>query len=231
MKICPMDKDFILFRCLHNGPLSPSNIETKSMNTARVSGEQLDRNKQFLTRLINAYGSCAMLVWKDDYVVAHARFYPQVIYDQYKFCCHDPNYAITQEIANMELPSLTDQAERILRITCFFVHKDHRGQGLSHQLIDAILKWAKNNNWKRVRCFAYQDNYWLASEMCTPMLSTYNQHGFKKIGIVKLPEVKDFLQQMKNGDLGIEKKKDFEKFCGAIDLSELIYLYEMEHKL
>ncbi len=32
MKICPMDKDFILFRCLHNGPLSPSNIEAKSMN-------------------------------------------------------------------------------------------------------------------------------------------------------------------------------------------------------
>ena len=46
MKICPMDKDFILFRCLHNGPLSPSNIETKSMNIARVSVKQLDRNKK-----------------------------------------------------------------------------------------------------------------------------------------------------------------------------------------
>ena len=228
MKLCPMDKEFILFRCLHNGPLSPSNIVTKSMNVASVSGKQLDRNKQFLARLVNAYGSCAMLAWEDDSVVAHARFYPQVIYDRFKFCCHDPNYAITQEIADMELPSLTDQDERILRITCFFVYRDYRGQGLSHKLIDAILKWAKNNSWKSVRCYAYQNNYWLASEMCTPMLSTYSKHGFKKTEIVTLPEVRDFLHQMKNGEFGIEKKKEFEKFCGDKDLSELEDLYEME---
>ena len=224
MKICPMDKDFILFRCLHNGPLNPSNIES-------LSGEQLDRNKKFLTRLVDAYASCAMLAWEDDYVVAHARFYPQIIYDRFKFCCHDPNYAITREIAEMELPSLTNQAERILRITCFFVHRDYRGQGLSHKLIDAIIKWAKNNNWKSVRCYAYQDNYWLASEMCTPMLSTYSKYGFKKIGIVTLPEVKDFLQQMKNGELGAEKKQEFEKFCGDKDLAELVDLYEIERQL
>ena len=228
MKICPMDKDFILFRCLHNGPLSPSNIETKSMNIARVSVKQLDRNKKFLERLVNAYGSCAMLAWENDYVVAHARFYPQIIYDRFKFCCHDPNYAITQEIAEIELPLLNNQPERILRITCFFVHRDYRGQGLSHKLIDAILNWAKRNNWKSVRCFAYQNNYWLASEMCTPMLSTYSKHGFKRIGIVILPEVKAFFQQMKNGELGTDKKKEFEKYCGDKDLSELIDLYEME---
>jgi GNAT superfamily N-acetyltransferase len=231
MKIRPMDKDFILFRCLHNGPLSTSNIETKGMNIASVPSEQLDKNKKFLTRLVEAYGSCAMLALEDDYVVAHARFYPQAIYEQYKFCCHDPSYAITQEIAEMELPQLTNEAERILRITCFFVLKDYRGQELSHKLIDAILKWAKNNNWKSVRCFAYQDNYWLASEMCTPMLRTYSKHGFKKIGIVALPEVKDFLQQIKNGELGIEKKKEFEKFCSDKDLSELVDLYEVECQL
>ena len=224
MKICPMDKDFILFRCLHNGLVSPSNIES-------LPREQLDRNKKFLTRLVDAYASCAMLAWEDDYVVAHARFYPQMIYDRFKFCCHDPTYAITQEIAEMELPPLTNPAERILRITCFFVHRDYRGQGLSHKLIDAIIKWAKNNNWKSIRCYAYQDNYWLASEMCTPMLSTYSKHGFKKIGIVTLPEVKDFLQQMKNGELGAEKKQEFEKFCGDEDLSELADLYEIERQL
>lgn len=231
MKICPMDKDFILFRCLHNGLLSPSNIEAKSQNIANLPGEQIDRNKKFLTRLVDAYGSCAMLAMEDDSVVAHARFYPQIIYDQFKFCCQDPNYAITQEIANMELPQLTHQAERILRITCFFVYKDYRGQGLSHKLIDAVLNWAKNNSWKRVRCFAYLDNYWLSSEMCTPMLRTYSKHGFKKIGIVTIPEVKDFLQQMKNGDLGAGKKKEFEKFYGDKDLSELVNLYEIERRL
>jgi len=227
MKLCSMNKDFILFCCLHCGPLSPSTIDEK----CSLPKEQLDRNKKFLARLVDAYGSCAMLAMEDDSVVAHARFYPQIIYDQFKICCQDPNHAITQEIAEMELPPLANQAERILRITCFFVHKDYRGQGLSHKLIDAILKWAKNNSWKSVRCFSYLDNYWLSSEMCTPMLRTYNKHGFKKIGIVTIPEVKNFLQQMKSGELGAEKKKEFEKFFGDKDLSELADLYEVERQL
>ena len=231
MKIYPMNKDFILFRCLHNGPLSPSNIETKSMNIACLTKEQIERNKKLLRRLIDTYGSCAMLAMEGDSVIAHARFYPQIIYNRFKFCCHDPKHVITQEMVEMNLPPLTNPTERILRITCFFVHKDYRGQGLSHKLIDAILKWAKNNSWKSVRCFAYLDNYWLASEMCTPMLRTYSKHGFKKIGIVTIPEVKDFLQQMKNGELGAEKKKEFEKFCGDKDLSELVDLYEIERQL
>jgi GNAT superfamily N-acetyltransferase len=95
-----------------------------------------------------------------DSVVAHARFYPQRIYDQLKngaICCHDPNHAITQEIAEMELPSMANQTERILRIACFLVHENYRGQGLSHKLIDAILERAKSNAWKSVRCFAYQN--------------------------------------------------------------------------
>jgi GNAT superfamily N-acetyltransferase len=201
------------------------------MNIESLPKEQLDRNKKFLARLVDAYGSCAMLAMEDDSVVAHARFYPQIIYNQFKFCCQDPNHAITQEIAEMELPPLANQAERILRITCFFVHKDYRGQGLSHKLIDAILKWAKNNSWKSVRCFAYLDNYWLASEMCTPMLRTYSKHGFKKIGIVTIPEVKDFLQQMKNGELGAERKKEIEKICCNKDLLEFATFYEMERQL
>ena len=231
MKICPMDKDFILFRCLHNGPLSPSNIETKSMNIASLTKEQIDRNKKLLRRLIDTYGSCAMLAMEGDSVIAHARFYPQIIYNRFKFCCHDPKHIITQEMVEMNLPPLTNPTERILRVTCFFVHKDYRGQGLSHKLINAILEWAKNNGWKSVRCFAYQNSYWLASEMCTPMLRTYSKHGFKKIETVKIPEVKDFLQQMKNGELGTEKKKKFEESCGNKDLSEFATFYEIERQL
>ena len=75
MRICPMGRDFILFRCIHCGPLSPSNIGTMSENMEGMSGEQLDRNKEFLARIIDAYGSCAMLAMEGDLVVAQARFY------------------------------------------------------------------------------------------------------------------------------------------------------------
>jgi len=230
MKLCPMNKDFILFCCLHCGLLSPSTIEEK----CSLPKGQSNRNKKFLARLIDTYGSCAMLAMEGDSVVAHARFYPQIIYNQFKkgwFCCHDPNNEITQEIAEMEFPPLADQAERILRIACFLVPKDYRGQGLSHKLIDAILDWAKRNAWGSVRCIAYPDNYWLSSEMCTPMLRTYSKHGFQKIGTVVIPEAKDLLQQMKNGEFGAERKKEIEKICGNKDLLEFSTFYEMECQL
>jgi len=227
MKLCSMNKDFILFCCLHCGPLSRSTIDEK----CSLPKEQLDRNKTFLARLIDTYGSCAVLAMEGDLVVAHARFYPQIIYDQFEFCCQDPNHAITQEMVEMKLPPLANPAERILRITCFLVHEDYQGQGLSHKLIDAILEWAKNNAWKSVKCFAYPDNYWLSSEMCTPMLRTYSKHGFRKIGTVMIPEAKDLLQQMKNGELGAERQKEFEKICGNKDLSEFSTFYEIERQL
>lgn len=227
MKICPMNKDFILFCCLHCGPLSPSNIEEKS----NLSKEQLDRNKKFLSRLIDTYGSCAMLAIEGASVVAHARFYPQIIYNQVKICCQDPNQAITQQMVDLDFPPIENPSDRILKIACFFVHKDYRGRGLSHKLIDAILEWAKNNAWKSVRCLASLNNYWLASEMCTPMLRTYSKHGFKKIETVTIPEVKEYLQQIKNGELGVEKKKGFDKFCGGKNLSELVVFHEVERQL
>jgi len=227
MKLCPMNKDFILFCCLHCGLLSPSSIEEK----CSLPKGQSNRNKKFLARLIDTYGSCAMLAMEDDSVVAHARFYPQTIYNQFKFCCQDPNHAITQEMVRMKLPPLENPAARILRITCIFVHMDYQGQGLSHKLIDAILKWAKSNAWKSVRCLAYSDNYWLSSEMCTPMLRTYRKHGFRKIGTTMIPEAKDLLQQMKNGEFGAERKKEIEKICGNKDLSEFATFYEIERQL
>jgi GNAT superfamily N-acetyltransferase len=112
-----------------------------------------------------------------------------------------------------------------------FIPKDYRGQGLSHKLIDAILEWAKANKWKSVRSLAYPDNYWLSSEMCTPMLRTYSKHGFQTIGTVMIPEAKDLLQQMKNGEFGAERKIKVEKYCGNKDLSEFVTFYELERQL
>ncbi len=46
-----------------------------------------------------------------------------------------------------------------------------------------------------------------------------------------IPEAKDLLQQMKNGELGAERKKKFEKICGNKDISELATFYEIERQL
>jgi hypothetical protein len=46
-----------------------------------------------------------------------------------------------------------------------------------------------------------------------------------------IPEAKDLLQQMKNGELGTERKKEIGKICGNKDLLEFATFYEMERQL
>ncbi len=234
MKICPMDKDFVLFRCVHFGPLSPSNIEKIDRNIKEIKGvpkEQFDRNKKFFTRLIDTYGTCGMLAKEGDSVVAHARFYPKVICDRFQFCCQVPENAISQQMVEMDLPAIENPAERILTIACFLVHKDYRGQGLTHALLDGILEWARSNNWKAVRAVACPGNYWLASHICMLMLRTYVKHGFKEVKTVSMPEVTKYLIETREGKLGAEIKEEFEEFYAGEDLSKLAVLHEVERNL
>jgi len=236
MKICPMDKSFLLFRCVHFGPLGPSNIEKMPVNIPDLTKGQLERNRQFFARITEAYGACAMLAMEGDLVVGHARFYPQMICDQCQFCCQDPKYGITQQMVEMDLPAIENPVDRILRIDCFLVHKDYRGRGLSHALLDGIVEWARAHDWKVVRAWASGDNYWVASQICTPMLRTYTRHGFQKARTFPASEfpsseARKLLVQIREGKLGAERKKEFEAFCGGEDLSELALLHEVERRL
>ncbi len=235
MRICPMDESFVLYRCAHFGPLSPSNIETLPHEIPGLPEGQFERNRQFLGRLIDAYGSCGMLAMDGDSVVGHVRFYPQVICDQHKFCCQEAAYAISQEMAEMELPALENRADRVLRIDCILVHKDYRGQGLSHALLDGVLEWAREHDWTTVRAWASPDNYWLASQICAPMLRTYLKHGFQKVDIATSSDmsnlIRELLVNIRDGKLGIEKQKEFERYCSEQDLSELAVYHEVECRL
>ncbi len=231
MKIVPMDKDSVLARCIHCGPFSPANIEEMRSSEPALSKAQFGRNRQFLKRVIDVYGSCAMLAMDGDLVVAHARFYPQAICDQQPFCCQDPTYPITQEMVEMDLPTLQNRDDRILRIDCFLVNADYRGRGISHALIEAILDWAKEHDWKAVRASATHDNYWLSTQICQPMLRTYAKHGFQKVDTAASPEVNEYLTKFRDGELGDEKKKEFEEFCAGQDLSELGVVHEVERCL
>ena len=205
-----------------------------SMNARGMSKEQFDRNKKFLARLIDIYGSCAMLAIEGDFVVGQARFYPEVIFDlagQKHICCQDPRFAATQQMIKMDLPTIQNPANRILRIHCWLIHKDYLGRGLSHALLDGILEWALSHSWKLVRAYAGPDNYWVASQACAPMLRTYIKHGFQKTKTVPSSELKEILMELQEGKFGIGLKKEFEKFCAGEDLSKLAVFHEVERRL
>lgn len=232
MKITPMDKSFNVFRCIHVGPLSPSNIVKKSMKG--LSKELLDRNKGFFARLIDTYGSCAMLALENGFVVAHARFYPQIIFELAgikHICCQEPKFGITQQMVEMKLPEIEKITDRTLNIQCWHVHKNYRSLGLGKALLDGILEWARNHGWKIVKASAAPDNYWVSSQACTLMLHTFIKRGFQKVKTEPAPELKDWLMKFQQGEFGTEGKKEFEKSCGKEDISTLSVFHKVERRL
>jgi|GEM_PF-1711495 GNAT superfamily N-acetyltransferase len=228
MKIIPMTNDILLYKCIHSGPLDCSSIESGDISDGTVPKEQLERNRKFLTRLIEAYGSCAMLAIEGNSVVGHVRFYPKFITDRYEFCCHVSEYCITDEMAAMDLPPLETLDDRTLRINCFLIDKTYRGQGLSSDLITAIVDWACENGWKTVSALATHDNYWMSRQMCLPKLNTYHKLGFETKELIVIPEAEEHLKNIEAGKLGADLKREFKMVCQDSDCEKLSRLYEVE---
>ena len=234
MKIVPMDKTFVLYRCLHAGLLSKSNIEQKSTNVPGLPREQTCRNEKFLKRLISAYGSCAMLAYDGDYVVGYARFYPEIIYSltsRKHICCQDQHMPITSEMADIQMPHINKLSDQTIRISCWFIDMDYRNQGLSHLLLQHTVEWAREHGWTIVRASAAVNNFWVASRACALMLRTYEKNGFHKTSTNHAPELKDYLRQIQDGKFGAEKQREFEKYCGRDDLSEIAVYHMVERTL
>ncbi len=234
MKIVPMTKDFILYRCIHVGPLGPENIDKLTEKDRQSTRDMFIRNKKFFSRLVETYGSCAMLAIENDLMIAHARFYPQIISEltgKNDMCCQQLKYAPTADMTEMDLPTFEELTDPSLRIYCWHVHKDYRNQGISHALLKGIIQWAIANGWKTILASAGVDDPWVASQSCAPMLRTYLKHGFEITSTVPSPELLDYLKKVRDGEYGVEGKEKLKKSLAGKNLSQAAVYYKVKKNL
>ena len=57
----PMTEEFIVWRCLHDGPLTRDSIDRWSPESTLPLPAWRERNIPLLVKLTRTYGSCAML--------------------------------------------------------------------------------------------------------------------------------------------------------------------------
>jgi hypothetical protein len=67
----PMTEEFIVWRCLHEGPLTCETIDQWLAYR--------ERNIPLLRKLIQTYGTCAIVARDGEMVVGQLRFYPKVL--------------------------------------------------------------------------------------------------------------------------------------------------------
>jgi len=78
--IRPMTRDFILWRCLHGGPLSEESINQWEPDTKMPWAQLRSRNVPLLEKLIDTYGTCMILARDGDLVVGMLYFAPKAVF-------------------------------------------------------------------------------------------------------------------------------------------------------
>jgi hypothetical protein len=163
----PMDKNLLLWRCLHSGPLSVENIDAWPPNN-RVPWEACRaRNLPLLEKLTDAYGACAMLARDGEQVVGTLRFYPKAIAEMPEagmFCLQqDYPAGPSAALAEKPFPPLSELADRTLSVHCLMAgspqQKDnpYRRKGLGSRLVRALIAWAQARGWTAIEATAYAD--------------------------------------------------------------------------
>jgi len=154
----PMDSSLLVWRCLHDGPITRVNLDAPPDESRLPSRESAVR---LLGQLTDRYGSAAILAWEEDEVVGLLRFVPRVVARMEGcggFCLLMPHPAgPTEDFPLAVLPARETIEDRTLVVTCMQLLSDRQRQGLGRAMVERLKSWARNEGWDAIEATAYQD--------------------------------------------------------------------------
>jgi len=163
----PMSADFVLWRCLHGGPLSADSIDNWPPDD-RMPWEKLRaRNMPLLTGLMDAYGTCAILARDGDRIVGTLRFYPKAIVPTGEgegFCLQQAYPAGPADgLAEKGFLPPERLEDRTLKIHCLMTGSPSRKsnpyqrKGIGGRLVRGLIEWAARHGWEAIEVTTHDD--------------------------------------------------------------------------
>lgn len=164
----PMREEFILWRCLHGGPLSRENIDNPAPHPEIDWPLTRARNVPALGKLVRTYGSCAIVARDGAQVIATLRFYPKTLCSfsagGAAFCLQQPYPAGPADgLAARDFPGLGELSDKTLFVHCLMIvsPKDDPGrykrQGLATRMARELIRWAGEQGWRAIEANAYEE--------------------------------------------------------------------------
>jgi len=164
--ITPMKEEFILWRCLHSGPLSQSNIDEYPRTEAGRCVAHRAINVPFLCKMIKTYGTCAMLARDVGQTVGFLRFYPKILNSMHgagQLCLQQSFPAgLSERFVETEFPALADLVDKTLTVHClmtgspFREENPYQRRGIGTQMARELIRWARQNGWERIEATAHE---------------------------------------------------------------------------
>jgi GNAT superfamily N-acetyltransferase len=205
----PMSKDLILWRCLHGGALCTGNIDDPEPDS------QLDwpllraRNVPLLKKLIDTYGSTAIVARDRDKVVAMLRFYPKTLCSfsdaGIGFCLQQAFPAGPKEdLIARDFPPVEKLRDRTLFAHCMMVVSPeeetdrYRRKGLATRMVRGMIRWARAHGWRGIETVAYEEIPLLYAISGSAGRKFWEKLGFKVILQDREPGIKgELLEKVK----------------------------------
>jgi len=163
----PMTEDFILWRCLHGGPLSRDAIDQWPSASTMPWACYRNRNTLLLIKLTRTYGACAIIARHGDQIVGHLRFYPKAVCDMegagHPCLQQDPPAGPVEDFADSDFPNPAQIQDKTLVVHCLMtgssLQKENPFQrkGIGTRLVRTLIQWAKKNGWECITADSFED--------------------------------------------------------------------------
>jgi GNAT superfamily N-acetyltransferase len=163
----PMTEEFILWRCLHGGPLSRDTIDQWSSADKMPWDRYRKRNIPLLVKLTRTYGACAILARDGNRIVGHLRFYPKAVCDMEGAggpCLQqDHPGGPVDSFADVDFPDPAKIEAKTLGVHCLMTgsslkkENPYQRKGIGTRMVRTLIEWAKANGWERIEADSFED--------------------------------------------------------------------------
>jgi hypothetical protein len=163
-----MSSEFILWRCLHGGPLTKGTVDQPKPHPHVPWDRLRTRNVPLLAKLTEVYGSCAVIARDGDQIAGQLRFYPKAVCDMAApgpaLCMQEtfPNGPADDFVEN-DFPTVDEIADKTLFVHCMMTgspkQKDnpYQRKGLGSRMVRTLIDWAGPKGWNAIETHAYAD--------------------------------------------------------------------------
>jgi GNAT superfamily N-acetyltransferase len=163
----PMTEEFIVWRCLHDGPLSRKTIDQWPKTYATLLEYYRDRNVPLLRKLIRTYGTCAIVARDGEMVVGQLRFYPKALCameDAGWLCLQQDHPASPADgFADNDFPKLAAIEDKTLSVHCMMTgsslqaENPYQRKGIGTRMARTLIQWAGANGWEHIEADAFDE--------------------------------------------------------------------------
>lgn len=217
MDLCMIDRDRLLCRCMHGGPVP---LPDARQAIPDVSQEVVEG---WVSTAVARFGSCAVLAVDDAQIVGVLWFYPAEVKQLFggPICVQGDNYDALRDFDPADLPPQEQLTDLTLEIECVMLARaptaDYTGRGLARRMVLHLIDWARERGWARIAARTIPEIQPLLLWYGAYSVDRYRALGFRVTGDELCPGLLEGADSQKAGAHGPAFQAMWERYAGLSD--------------